>query len=72
MSGKADQVMGRAKERVGTATGNQDLESEGTADRQVGDIKRTIDHARGEFERFVDKAENKGEETTKKIRGAQT
>jgi uncharacterized protein YjbJ (UPF0337 family) len=47
MSEKTDQVKARVKEVVGTATGNKDLESEGEADRQIGDAKQTIEHAKG-------------------------
>ena len=72
MSGKTDQAKGRAKEVIGTVTGNKDLESEGKADRQAGDAKQIIDHAKGKIETFVDEVEEKGEKTMKKIRDART
>ena len=36
---KKDQVVGDAKESIGDATGNPDLQSEGTAQSAQGDIK---------------------------------
>ena len=68
MSGKTDQVKGRVKGVVGTATGNKDLESEGKAERQIGDAKQTIEHAKGKIVDVVGRAKDKGEEKMKKIR----
>ena len=46
MSRKSDEVKGRVKEAAGTLTGNKDLESEGKADRLVGEVKGAIDQAK--------------------------
>jgi uncharacterized protein YjbJ (UPF0337 family) len=70
MSGKTDQVKGRAKEAAGTLTGNKDLASEGKADRRGGEVKQTLDHAKGKFEEFMDKAADKGKEAVDKVKDA--
>lgn len=47
--GKLDELAGKAKEKVGRATDNEDLEAEGTAQKvggkvqeKVGDIKKVF------------------------------
>jgi uncharacterized protein YjbJ (UPF0337 family) len=70
MSGKKNQLKGRGKEALGSATGNKDLESEGRAERQAGQVEETIDHVKGKIVDFVDKGEVKAEETANKIREA--
>jgi uncharacterized protein YjbJ (UPF0337 family) len=72
MSGRTDQVKGRAKEVVGTVTGNKDLESEGKVDRQAGEIKQTIDDSKDKIEMLRDRAEGKGEEAVEKVKDALT
>jgi uncharacterized protein YjbJ (UPF0337 family) len=39
MSGKTDQIKGRAKQAAGVVTGDKRLEREGKLDRAVGSIK---------------------------------
>ncbi len=39
MSGKTDQIKGKAKQAAGVLTGNKRLEREGKLDRTVGGIK---------------------------------
>ncbi|HUK89634.1 MAG TPA: CsbD family protein [Blastocatellia bacterium] len=39
IKGKFDQVKGGAKETIGRATNDPDLEREGAADRQAGKVK---------------------------------
>jgi uncharacterized protein YjbJ (UPF0337 family) len=70
ISEKSDQVKGRGKEVVGTLTGNEDLESEGKADRRAGEVKHTLDHAKGKIEELIDKAGDRGEEAIDKIKDA--
>lgn len=70
MSGKTDQVKGRAKEAVGTVTGNKDLESEGRSDRLAGEVKETVDQVKDKIEEVLDRAEVKGEQAIEKVRGA--
>jgi len=69
VSGKTDQVKGRAKEIAGTVVGDKNLESEGKADRRAGEVKEKLDHAKDEVEGFIDKAGDKGEEAIDKIKG---
>jgi uncharacterized protein YjbJ (UPF0337 family) len=45
MTGKTDQMKGKAKEAVGDLTGDEELKSEGTADRQAGEVKEKVDEA---------------------------
>jgi uncharacterized protein YjbJ (UPF0337 family) len=68
MSGKTDQLKGRVKEAAGTLTGDKDLASEGKTDRRAGEVKQTLDHAKGKIEEFINKAEDKGEEVVDKVK----
>jgi uncharacterized protein YjbJ (UPF0337 family) len=70
MSEKTDQVKGRAKEAVGSITGDKDLESEGKADRHAGEAKEKVGHARDKVEEVVDKVEDKAEELIDKAKDA--
>ena len=45
MTGKTDQMKGKAKEAVGDLTGDKELKSEGKADRQAGEVKEKVDEA---------------------------
>jgi len=69
VSGKTDQVKGRAKEIAGTAVGDTNLESEGKADRRIGEVKEKVDHAKGEGKELIDQARDKGEEAIDKVKG---
>jgi uncharacterized protein YjbJ (UPF0337 family) len=42
LEGKFDQVKGKAKETVGRAINDQDLEDEGTADRVGGKVQESF------------------------------
>ena len=44
--GKIDQATGTAKEHIGRATGNADLEDEGAGQRISGDLEEGIGRAR--------------------------
>jgi uncharacterized protein YjbJ (UPF0337 family) len=70
MSEKTDQVKGKAKEAVGSLTGNKDLESEGKADRRAGETKEKVSDAKGKVEEVIDKAESKVEEVIDKAKDA--
>ena len=59
MSGKTDQVKGRAEEAAGILTGNKDLESEGKADRRTGETKENVDHAKDKVDEAIDKVKSK-------------
>ena len=70
MAGKTDQVKGQVKEAVGSLTGDEDLESEGKADRRAGEAKEKVDHAKDKVEEVIDKAEEKVEEMIDKAKEA--
>jgi uncharacterized protein YjbJ (UPF0337 family) len=69
VGGKSDQVKGRAKEIAGTVVGDKNLESEGKADRRVGEVKEKVDHAKGKVKDLIDRAGDKGKETIDKVKG---
>ena len=48
-------MKGKAKEAVGDLTGNKDLKSEGTADRQAGEVKEKVGKVEEKFEEGIDK-----------------
>jgi len=70
MSGKSDQVKGRAKEAVGSLTGDKNLASEGTADRRSGEAKEKADHAKDKVEELIDRAEDTVEDVIDKAKDA--
>ena len=70
MAGKTDQAKGRAKEAVGSLTGDKDLKSEGKADRRAGEAKEKVDHAKDKVEKVVDKTKDKAEEVIDKAKDA--
>ncbi len=68
MGAKSDQVKGQAKEVVGRLTGDDDLESEGKADRRVGEAKEKLGDATDKVEEMIDKTKNKVEEMIDKTK----
>jgi len=68
MSGETDQVKGQAKEAVGSVIGDNDLESEGKADRRAGEVKEKVGHAKDKVEEVIDKAGHKVEEVVDKTK----
>jgi uncharacterized protein YjbJ (UPF0337 family) len=58
MAGKTDQVKGKAKEAVGDLTGDQDLKSEGKADRQAGEVKEKVGKAEEKVDEAIDKVKS--------------
>jgi uncharacterized protein YjbJ (UPF0337 family) len=70
MAGKTDQVKGRAKEAVGSLTGDKALESEGKVDRRAGETKEKLGHANEKINEIVDKADEKVEEVIDKTKDA--
>ncbi len=70
MGGKTEQVKGRAKEAVGSLTGDKDLQAEGKADRQAGEAKEKVGHAKDKVEEVVEKVEHKAEEVIDKAKDA--
>lgn len=45
MTGKTDELKGRAKEAAGALTGDAKLKREGQRDQTVGKVKQTVDKA---------------------------
>jgi len=70
MSGKPDQLKGRAKEAAGILTGNEDLEAEGKADRRTGEAKEKIDQAKDKVDEVIGKAKAKVDEAADKAKDA--
>ncbi|MGZ8769374.1 MAG: CsbD family protein [Aeromicrobium sp.] len=70
MSGKSDQVKGRAKEAAGILTGNKDLEAEGKADRLTGEAEERIEHAKDKANELIDQAKGKADEAADKAKDA--
>ena len=58
MAGKTDQMKGKAKEAVGDLTRNKDLKSEGTADRQAGEVKQKVGKVEEKVEEGIDKVKD--------------
>ncbi len=57
----SDQIKGKAKEAVGTVTGDKDLEAEGRSDRQAGEAKEKV-------EQSVDKVEGAAADVIDKVK----
>jgi uncharacterized protein YjbJ (UPF0337 family) len=70
MGAKSDQAKGRAKEAVGSLTGDKDLKSAGKADRRAGEAKEKVGHAKDKVEEVVDKTKDKAEEAIDKTKNA--
>jgi len=70
MAGKKDQMKGRAKEALGSLTGDKDLQSEGTVDRRAGETKEKLGHANEKIDEIVDKADEKVEAIIDKTKDA--
>ena len=49
VSNKAEEVGGRAKERVGEATGDEQLEAEGKGDQVSGNLKQAGEKVKDAF-----------------------
>lgn len=63
-------MKGRAKQAVGSLTGDKSLKSEGRADSHVGEAKETIEHAKDRIGHVIDKAEEKVEQVIDKAKDA--
>jgi len=49
ISNKAEELKGRAKEAVGDATGNEQWQAEGRAERAKGDLKQAAEKVKDAF-----------------------
>lgn len=58
MGAKGDELKGKAKAVVGIVTGNEELESEGKADRRSGEVKEKVEHAKDKIEDVIDEAKD--------------
>ncbi len=70
MAGTAEQAKGRAKEAVGGLTGDEDLVSEGRADRHAGEAKEKVGQAKDKIEDVLEAAEKKAEEAVDTVKDA--
>ncbi|MFJ1756937.1 CsbD family protein [Kitasatospora sp. NPDC088134] len=52
---KAEEALGAAKEKAGSATGNERLEHEGRGDQAEAQVKQDADEAKARIEEGVDK-----------------
>ncbi|MDQ2710228.1 MAG: CsbD family protein [Actinomycetota bacterium] len=43
---KAEELAGKAKEKIGDATGNEDLKRDGQADQADAGLKQTVEHVK--------------------------
>ncbi len=68
MSGKSDQAKGRTKEAAGVLIGNEDLESDGKADRRTGEAKESVDRAKDKIDEVIDRVKDKIDEATDDIK----
>jgi uncharacterized protein YjbJ (UPF0337 family) len=59
MSGKTDDIKGRAKEAVGDLTGDKDLQTEGKADQAAGTVKDKVAGAKDWVDDKVDEVKDK-------------
>ena len=66
MAGKTDQAKGRAKEAIGSLTGDKDLKSEGKADRRAGETKEKVADAKDKVEEVIENVGHKVEEVVDK------
>ncbi len=55
----ADDLKGRAKEAVGAATGDQDLEAEGQLDQGIASVKQKLTDAADKLKEGVDAVKDK-------------
>lgn len=56
---KADDLKGQAKEKVGSATGDSDLESEGQADQAIASVKDAVSDAADKIKDGVEAVKDK-------------
>jgi len=57
MAGKIEKSKGKVEVAVGSLTGNKKLESQGRIDRQAGDAKSKVNHAKTKVADTAEKAE---------------
>ncbi|HYO85142.1 MAG TPA: CsbD family protein [Dermatophilaceae bacterium] len=69
MGATSDKIQGQGKQAAGIVTGDQDLEAEGKADRQVGEAEEKLDAAKEKFEDAKDKAAELAEKAKDKLPG---
>ena len=70
MGAKSDQAKGRVEEAVGSLIGDEDLKSEGKADRRAGEGKEKLGKAKDKIETVIEKAKDKVEEVIDKAKDA--
>lgn len=68
MGATSDKIQGQAKEVTGIVTGDEDLEAEGKADREVGEAKEKIDDVKDRVMDFLDEAKDKAADVADKAK----
>ena len=68
MGATSDKIQGQAKEVAGIVTGDEDLEAQGKADRQVGEAEEKLDEVKDRVEEFVDEVKDKAADVVDKAK----
>ena len=68
MGATSDKIQGQAKEVAGIVTGDEDLEAQGKADRQVGEAGEKLDEVKDRVEGFVDEVKDKAADVVDKAK----
>ena len=66
MGAQMDKAKGSAKEAIGDLTGDEDLKSEGKADRAAGEVKEKVSDAVDKVKDTVEDAKDKVTDTVHK------
>ena len=53
MKGKVKETVGAGKERLGRATGNENMEAEGTVDKGEGKVQKNVGRAKETIKKAV-------------------
>ncbi len=68
MGATGDQVKGQGKEAVGSILGNEQLETEGRHDRQVGEAEAKVDKVEHKTEELMGRAKAEVEKLADKVK----
>lgn len=68
MGATSDKIQGQAKQATGIVTGDEELEAQGKADRQVGEAEEKLDDVKDRVTDFVDAVKDKTEDVADKAK----
>jgi uncharacterized protein YjbJ (UPF0337 family) len=68
MGATSDKIQGQAKEVAGIVTGDEDLEAQGKADRQVGEAGEKLDEVKDRVEGIADEVKDKAADVVDKAK----